>query len=145
MMLLAKAALGLGGTLALAGAYTFHEGVIRIDVDEYRAGGSHVHMWVPAAAVPLALQVVPKHHLRDACEHGREFLPIAHAIVKELKKYQNVELVEVTDDEQHVQIRTLEGKLQIDVKAPGEDVHVRVPLSTLEEVTEQMEASAPGA
>jgi hypothetical protein len=40
MMLLAKAALGIGGTLAAAGAYTFHQGVLRIDVDEYRAGGS---------------------------------------------------------------------------------------------------------
>ena len=55
MMLLAKAALGVGATLALATAYTFREGVIRVDVDEYRAGGSHVHFWVPAAAVPMAM------------------------------------------------------------------------------------------
>ena len=54
MLFLAKAALGLGGTIVLAGAYTFHEGVIRVDVDESREGGSHVHMWVPAAAVPMA-------------------------------------------------------------------------------------------
>jgi len=52
MVLLAKAALGLGGTLVLAGAYTMREGLIRIDVDEFRSGGSHVHLWVPAAAVP---------------------------------------------------------------------------------------------
>jgi hypothetical protein len=36
MMLLAKAALGMGSALVLAGAYTFHEGVIRVDVDEFR-------------------------------------------------------------------------------------------------------------
>ena len=52
MMLLAKAALGVSGALVLAGAYTFREGVIRVDVDEYRDGGSHVHMWLPAAATP---------------------------------------------------------------------------------------------
>src|SRR2546430_8408574 len=34
---LAKAALGLGGTIVLAGAYTMREGVIRVDVDEYRS------------------------------------------------------------------------------------------------------------
>src|SRR5216683_3101167 len=95
MMLLAKAALGLGGTLVLAGAYTFHEGVIRIDVDEYRSGGSHVHMWVPAAAVPMAMHFVPGEHLRRASEQAREALPVLHAIVKELKKYPDADFVEV--------------------------------------------------
>src|SRR6266446_3567912 len=142
MILLAKAALGLTGTLFVAGAYTFHEGVIRIDVDE---GGSHVHMWVPAAAVPMAMHLVPQKHLREAVEHSREALPIARAIVKELKKYPDVDLVEVVDGEQHVQIRTRNGKLQIDVEAPDEQVHLLVPLSTLEDVTRQLEDSAPRA
>ena len=145
MILLAKAVLGVGGTLVLAGAYTFHEGVIRIDVDEHRAGGSHVHMWVPAAAVPMAMHLVPQKHLREAAEHSREALPIARAIMKELKKYPDVDLVEVVDGQEHVQIRTRDGKLQIDVEAPGEQVHVLVPLSTLEDVTRQLEANAPGA
>ena len=144
MMLLAKAALGFTGTLALAGAYTFHEGVIRVDVDEYRAGGTHVHMWMPAAAVPLAMHLVPQEHLREAAEHSREALPIAHAIVKELKKYPDVELVEVVDGQQHIQIGTRHGKLQIDVEAPDQNVHLLLPLSTLEDVTRQLEANAPG-
>ena len=93
MMLLAKAALGLGGTLVLAGAYTMREGVIRIDVDEYRSGGSHVHMWVPAAAIPMAMRFVPDKHWRHASEHAREAMPILHAIVKELKKYPDAEFV----------------------------------------------------
>src|SRR6267143_538776 len=116
MMLLAKAALGVGGTLALAGAYMFHEGVIRIGVDEHRAGGSHVYTLVPGAAVPMAMHSVPQKHLREAAEHSREALPIALAIVNELKKYPDVELVEVVDGRQHVQIRTRSGKLQIDVE-----------------------------
>jgi len=145
MILLAKAALGLTGTLFVAGAYTFHEGVIRIDVDEHRAGGSHVHMWVPAAAVPMTMHLVPQKHLREAVEHSREALPIAGAIVKELKKYPDVDLVEVVDGKQHVQIRTHNGKLQIDVEAPDEQVHLLVPLSTLDDVTRQLEDSAPSA
>lgn len=145
MLLLAKAALGLGGTLVLAGAYTMREGVIRIDVDEYRSGGSHVHMWVPAAAVPMALHLAPSRHLRKAAEHAREFLPVAHALVKELKKFPDAEFIEVIDGEQHVRIRTHQGKLQIDVTDPGEDVHLLVPLETLDDVTSQIEANAPGA
>jgi hypothetical protein len=145
MILLAKAALGLTGTLALAGAYTFHEGVIRIDVDEYRDGGSHVHLWVPAAALPMAMHLVPREHMRQAAEHAREFMPIARTIVKELKKYPDVDLVEVVDGEQHVQIRTHKGKLQIDVEEPDQTVHLLCPLSTLDDMANQFEAVVPGA
>src|SRR5215510_8812930 len=97
MMLLAKAALGVGGALVAVGAYTFHEGVIRVDVDEFRAGGSHVHMWVPAAAVPMAMHFVPKDKMREASAHANEFLPLVQAVTSELRKYPNTTLVEVED------------------------------------------------
>jgi len=145
MILLAKAALGLGGALVLAGAYTFREGVIRVDVDEHRAGGSHVHVWVPAAAVPMTLHFVPRHHLQDAADHAREFLPLSHVLIKELKRFPNADFVEVMDGPQHVQIRTHAGKLQIDVEDPEQNVHVLVPLSTVDDVIDQLEANTPTA
>lgn len=145
MILLAKAALGIGSTLVLAAAYTFHEGIIRVDVDEYRSGGSHVHFWVPAAVVPLAMHFVPRGHMGLASEHAREFLPTAHAIMKELKKFPDADLIEVIDGEQYVQIRTHYGKLQIDVKDPSKTVHLLCPLSTLNDVTSQLESNAPGS
>ncbi|HEV2197385.1 MAG TPA: hypothetical protein VGR55_17495 [Candidatus Acidoferrum sp.] len=145
MMLLAKAALGVGGALVAMGAYTFREGVIRVDVDEFRAGGSHVHLWVPAAMVPITMHFVPKHHLCEAASHAREFLPVAHALFKELKNFPDAEFVEVKDDDQHVQIRTHDGKLQIDVDDPDEKVHVLVPLSTMDDVVGQLGDNAPGA
>src|SRR5260370_27654955 len=105
MMLLAKAALGLGGTLVLAGAYTMREGLIRIDVDEFRSGGSHVHMWVPAAAIPMAMHLVPSKHMRHASEQAREALPILHAFVQELKKYPAPQFSQIDDNHHHVQLR----------------------------------------
>jgi hypothetical protein len=145
MLLIAKAALGLGGTLVLAGAYTMREGVIRIDVDEFRSGGSHVHMWVPAAVVPMAMHLVPDKHWRHATDNAREAMPILHAIVRELKKYPDTEFVEVDDNGEHVRVRTVGGKLQIDVDAPDQKVHVLCPLSTIEDVTVQLEEHGPGA
>ncbi len=145
MILLAKAALGLGGTLVLAGAYTMREGVIRIDVDEFRSGGSHVHMWVPAAAIPMAMHFVPDKHWRHVSEQAREAMPILHAFVKELKKYPDAEFVQVDDGDQHVRMRTHGGRLQIDVDAPNQKVHVLCPLSTIEDVTSQLEEHGPGA
>jgi hypothetical protein len=49
------------------------------------------------------------------------------------------------DGEQHVQIGTRNGKLQIDVEAPDEQVHLLVPLSTLDDVTSQLEVNEPGS
>jgi len=71
-MILAKLALGAVGTLAFATVYTFREGTIKIDVDEHRPGGSHVHFWVPAAAVPAALHFVPDDKLQEAVDRARE-------------------------------------------------------------------------
>ena len=145
MMLLAKAALGLSSAMVLAGAYTFHEGVIRISVDEYRAEGTHLHLWVPAAAVPMAMRLVPRKHIREASREAREALPMVHAIAKELKKYPDAELIEIRDGEQHVQMRTNHGRLQIDVEAPDQTVHILCPLSTIEDLAEQLETYAPGS
>ena len=145
MMLLAKAALGLGGTIVLAGTYAFRDGLIRVDVDEYRAGGSHVHMWLPAAMVPLTMHFVPKHHLCDAAQHAREVLPAIHALAKELKKLPDADLIEIIDGRDHTRFRTRSGNLQVDVDSADEHVHLRVPLIMLDDVVGQLEESAPGA
>ena len=141
MMLLAKAALGLGGTIVLAGAYTMREGVIRVDVDEFRSGGSHVHMWVPAAAVPMVMHVVPEKEWQKAHFRGdaRDAMPIVRALIKELRRFPDANFVEVVDHKDHVQVRTMDGKLVIDVDDPNEKVHVAVPLSTIEDVFDQIE------
>jgi hypothetical protein len=144
-MLLAKMALGLGGTLVLAGVYTFREGVIRVDVDEYHANGSHVHFFVPAALVPMAMHLIPQENLKDAGEEMQPWLPRVRAFTKELKRFPDVDLVEIRDKESHVQIRTRHGKLQIDVDDPGEQVHIICPLDTVEDVTSELVSRAPAA
>src|SRR6266404_4337599 len=84
-MLLAKIALGFFGTAAVAGAYTFHEGIMRVDEDHI--DGRHVHVWVPAAIVPMAMHVVPSRHLKRAVAQAGPWLPTVRALSKELKKY----------------------------------------------------------
>src|SRR5215475_1456344 len=143
MLLLGKIALGLGSTVAVAGAYTFHQGVIRVDVDESRPGGSHIHMWVPAAVVPTVLRFVPDRHLRHGFDHGeaRDAMPVARALFRELKNYPNTVFVEVTDGPEHVRVATQEGRLSIDVTDPGENVHLRIPISTVEETLARLESA----
>lgn len=145
MVLLGKIALGFGATVVLAGAYTFREGLLRVDVDETHGHESHVHVWVPAAVVPMAVHFVPRRKLEEAGERAGQYMPLVHAVAKELQKYPEAELVEVRDGEQHVHIRTHNGNLLIDVDEPGEEVHVACPLATIDDVSRELAAFAPGA
>jgi hypothetical protein len=145
MLILAKAVVGLGATLAMAGAYVFHEGVIRVDVDEHREGGSHVHFWVPATVVSVGMHFVPKNQLNRTTEEARPFLPVLREVAKELEKYPNVELVDVTDSRDHVRVTMVNGKLQIDaVSGDGDVVHLSVPARVLRDLADELEAKAPG-
>jgi hypothetical protein len=145
MIVLGKLALGIGGSLVLAGAYTFREGLIRIDVDEFHSQGSHVHVWVPAAAAPMTLHFVPKEYLRNAGEEIQPWMPTVRALIKELKKFPDADLVEVRDSRSHVQVRTRHGKLLIDVDDPTEKVHIACPLETMEDTASELASRSPGA
>ena len=145
MVLLAKIALGFGATVVLAGAYTFREGVLRVDVDETRGQGHHVHVWVPAAIVPMAMHFVPRGQMCEASQRSAKFMPLVHAIAKELQKYPEAELVEVHDGEQYVRIRTHNGSLLIDANEPGQTVHVSCPLATIDDVSRELAALAPAS
>lgn len=143
MLLLGKIALYAGSTLAVAGAVVFHEGVIRVDVVEQRQGGQHVHLWVPATVVPVGLHLAPKKEIERAAAETRQYLPLIRAVSHELQRYPNATFVEVQDAEQHVRISTQNGKIHIDVDSPDEVVHVAVPLETLLDVSDTLEANAP--
>jgi len=145
MVLLAKIALGFGATVVMAGAYTFREGLLRVDVDESRVNGSHVHVWLPAAVVPMAIHFVPSRKLGEAGERAGKFMPLVHALAKELQKYPEAELVEVQDGEQHVHIRTHNGTLLIDAEEPGQTVHVACPLATIDDVSRELADFAPAS
>jgi hypothetical protein len=145
MMLLAKVAIGVGTSLVAAGAYTMREGVIRVDVDEHRSGGSHVHFWVPAAAVPMALHFAPSRDLQRAAMQAGPYMQTVRTLTKELEKYPEATFVEVQGPDQHVRVQTHNGKLQIDVQDNGDAVHVLCPLSVIRDVSSELESYSPGA
>jgi hypothetical protein len=145
MLILAKVALGLGAMVAMAGVYVLHEGMIRVDVDEHRQGGSHVHFLVPAMVVSAGMHFVLKDQLNRTTEQVRPFLPALREVAKELEKYPNVELVDVTDARDHVRVAMVDGKLRIDaVSGDGDVVHVSLPARVLRDVADELEGKAPG-
>ena len=145
-MILAKLALGTATTLMVAGVYTFREGTVRVDVDEHREGGAHVHVWAPAAIVPMALHFVPDSKLRHMTDHCNEWAPLARIAAKELRKYPNTTFVEVeSGDGEHVKVSTVGTKIQVDVTGPEENVHVAVPLAMIDDVIAQIAARQPAS
>jgi len=139
-MILAKLALGAVGTLAFATVYTFREGTIRVDVDEHREGGSHIHFWVPATVVPAALHFVPDDKLQEAADRAHEALPIVRIVAEELEKYPNADFVQVDSESEHVKVSVHGGKIYIDVKDHNDDVHLAVPVATIEDVIENLDS-----
>jgi hypothetical protein len=145
MLILAKVALGLGATAAAAGVYILHEGVIRVDVDEHRAGGSHIHFWVPATVVGTGLHFMPKEKLQCTASNMAPYLPVLRQVSKELTKYPNAELVDVTTGEDHVRVAMEDERLRIDaVSQDGDVVHVSVPARVLSDVADELAEQAPG-
>ena len=145
MLILAKAALGLSALAAAASVYVFHKGVIRVDVDERRDGGSHVHFWVPATVVSAGMHFMSRERIRQTANRVRPYLPVLREVTKELRKYPEAELVDVTSGADRVRIAMRGGKLRIDtVNEDGDVVHVSVPAEVLSDVADQLESQAPG-
>jgi hypothetical protein len=142
-MLFAKVALGCVGTLVVAGAYTFREGIM--NVREECANGRHVHVWLPAAVVPMALHFVPARYVEHAASQVAPWLPTIRVLAKQLEKYPDAELVDARDSRQHVRVRTQHGKLLIDVDSSEQNVHVACPLATIEHVSTELNALRPAA
>lgn len=142
-MLLAKVGIAFCGALVFAGAYVFHDGLMRVDEDH--GDGRQMHVWLPAAIVPTAMHFVPRRHLEHAAVQMGPWLPTLRVLTKELEKYREAQFVDVRDVNEHVRIGTHNGKLLIDVDEPGERVHVSCPLVMMREVANELEADAPGA
>jgi hypothetical protein len=102
-----------------------------------------VHVWVPATAVSLGMRVVPRHHLEHAASQVQPFLPVLREVAKELKRFPNAKFVEVKDGTDHVFIGTVDGKIRIDAVSNNEIVHLRIPIETVEDVADRLEADAP--
>src|SRR5260370_36086571 len=130
--------MGFGGRFVCGGDGTFDDGLLRVDEDH--GDGRHVQVWAPAAIVAMALHVIPRHRLEHAAANARPWLPMFRALTKELEKYPEAELVEVRNANQHVRIRTHNGKLLIDVTEPGENFHVVYPLMLMDDSASELEA-----
>jgi len=141
MILAAKVALAFTGTIAAAGAYTLHDGIAQVQVDDN--SGTHVHIWAPAAIVPMAMHVIPARELHKFPHQAQQAIPMLRVLAKELENYPNTEFVEVRDADTHVRVRTIGSKIVVDVVDPENKVHVVCPLAMIRDVVESLNDIQP--
>jgi len=143
MILAAKVALAFSGTIAAAGAYTLHDGIAQVHVDDDH--GTHVHIWAPAAIVPIAMHVIPRREFHKFPREARQFIPTLRVLAKELENYPNSEFVEVgdRDSETHVRVRTVGSKVVVDVVDHNDKVHVVCPLAMVRDVVDALNDLRP--
>ncbi len=145
--MLAKVALGFLAAAALATICLFHEGAVRVSVDENKPGknAQHIHLLVPAAIVPVAMRLVPEHKLRAAAGNAAHWLPAIRVASRELRRLADCDLVEVRDARDHVTVVKRAGLLVVDVHSPDETVHVSFPLEMADRVAGQLASFAPAS
>jgi hypothetical protein len=143
MLLLGKIMLGAAGTVVAMGAVVSSEGFVNVRVQENKPDGTHLHIIAPVMPMNVALHFVPRRKLQDAAERVRPWLPVIDAAVQELKKADDLNLVEVSGPGEHVKVATRGGSLVVDVTDPGDDVHVSMPLSEIDRVVHEIAAAGP--
>jgi hypothetical protein len=143
MIFLAKLGIGVLGTALVGGAALSTEGFIYVNVQEKHPGGTHVHVFVPAALVPTALHFVPRRHFMDSSHDMREALPIIDAAIPALNDAPDGVLVEVKDPGEHVLITKHGGSIVVDVNDSDETVHVSVPLIAAQSAIHQIAETSP--
>ena len=143
MLLVGKILLGAAGTVVAMGAVVSSEGFVNVRVHEKKPDGVHLHIIAPVLLMNVGLHFVPREHLKEAAEQVRPWLPVIDAAVKELKKSDDLDLVEVTGPDEHVKVATHGGSIVVDVTDPEDEVHVSLPLSEIDRAVHEIAAAGP--
>lgn len=117
---------------------------VRVQVDEKHGHGPDVDVVVPAnliaAGMTLAPWVLPDDTLdqvRRDVDAGLAEIPVdgrrlAADLMRDLRNMPDARLVEVVDGHDHVVVFKRGGDLLVQVKSPGADVDVTVPLTLVD-------------
>jgi len=133
------------GIALFVGLVAYSEGAVMVYVHEKQPEGHRIWVPVPALLVDLGVRFVPEERLRDALRDLRPWLPAIEAASHELTRCPDGLLVEVKDRTNYVMVSKDGDVLRVDVDSETDTVHVSVPISLIESVTERLGTSGGGA
>lgn len=134
---------GLLLTPVLAVALAFSAGAVHVRVEEHKPGGERLNLYLPAAALPLGLKLVPNEQRWEMAAQLRPWLPALEIAGRELARASDAVLVEIKSPGEWVRVAKEGRSLVVDVDSKEETVHVSFPLKTLAGVAAELAATAP--
>jgi len=137
--MIAKILLGM----TLTTAVVMKDGIIEVNVQEHREGGSHVHLFVPATVATWGVHLAPEQKLREHLRGKTEALALAQAVLRDLEKVPDAVLLEVESPKEHVRMEIRGGSFLLDADDKGDTVHIAMPIRAVRKVVEDLQAGAP--
>ena len=142
-MILGKIAMGMLGTVVVAGAMLCSDGFVSVRVNERAPKGSHIFLVLPGALAPIGMKFIPREHWTRVEKQIQPWLPGLRAAVDGVADYPDTTFVEVVDRTDHVRVHKDGGSIVVDVDDPDEKVHVSVPFRTIKAVVRELEEGNP--
>jgi hypothetical protein len=108
-----------------------------VDVKEGGPDGMHIVVPVPLFLAQIALSFVPEEHTRIPIDdrEAMEYIPMAEALVAELEKIPDSELVRVEENDELVVVSKVGDVLEVEVyEGEREHVVVNMPISAVQEI-----------
>jgi hypothetical protein len=141
MIWMAKIALGMVGVTMAGAGVLCSEGLVTVDVQERQPEQHHIFVVAPALLAPIAVHYVPKAKLSDASAQIQLWLPVIRASLSSLRDSDDVTLVEVKDERDHVTVKKSGGSVVVDVEDGDDTVHVSAPIRAISSTVEQLAAA----
>jgi hypothetical protein len=141
MILLGKLMLGVVGTAVAGVGLLCSEGLIEVNVVEKQPEAHHIYVLAPALLIPMGLHFVPKQKLGHASAELQPWMPTIRAALDGLRDGQDVTLVEVKQEGQHVLVASRGGDIIVDVTDKDDTVHVSAPIRAISSTVEQLAAA----
>jgi hypothetical protein len=134
-------ALPLGATLLVAGSVVAH-GVVTVNVQESKEGGTHLYLPVPADLLYLGMDLLPLlDHDGELTKARREigpWAPVAVAALQSIEDCPDAVLVDVEEHGQTVKIVKQGRSIEIQIHDQDGDVEIALPAGLFSRLARQI-------
>lgn len=126
----------LAATVTWAGATVVRDGLVTVSVQESGAGGTHLYIPIPGAAIRAVAHSGRWHRAgRDRFRHHlAEIQPVLSALGQELAAAPDMRFVDIESDHGHVTVAKVGGSLRITIDDQGDHIAVSFPLDLAQDV-----------
>ena len=132
----------VGSLILLAGVTLAALPWVVVDVRQAEPEAFHITVPLPLPLARAALLFVDEDETRVEIPELARFYPAAEKMVRLLADAPDAELMRVSSRDEEVIIAKVGDRLEIDVETQDEEVHVRIPLSRLEELLSYYDGEA---